>query len=139
MSHIDIRNELSTALASAVSVPIAYENYKFDSNHNEAFVAQLFLPQTSEGMGKTFSSSDDERGAFQVSVFVQVNALDGSNQPIYDTLQLEIIGDIKTVFYTNAFIGEVYIDSVEVGAGSIENGWYKRDATVNWISYQTRG
>jgi len=139
MSHINIRNELSTALEGAVSVPIAYENYEFDSNNNEAFVAQFYLPQTSEGMGKTFASSDDERGAFQISVFIQVNALDGSGEPIFDTLQLEIIDDIKTVFYTNAFIGEVYIDSVEVGAGSIENGWYKRDATVNWISYQTRG
>jgi hypothetical protein len=58
---------------------------------------------------------------------------------VFDTLQLEIIDQVKAVFYTHAFVGNVYIESAEVGAGSVEDGWFKRDVSINWISYQSRG
>ena len=139
MSHIEIRNSLNEALESAVSVPIAYENNQFEPSSAIAFIAPFYLPETSEGLGKTFASSDEERGTYQVSVFIQSNALNSSGLSVFDTLQLEIIDQVKAVFYTHAFVGNVYIESAEVGAGSVEDGWFKRDVSINWISYQSRG
>ena len=139
MGHVAIRNTLNEALESAVTVPIAYENYQFEPNSAIAFVAPFYLPETSEALGKTFESSDEERGTYQVSVFIQSNALNSSGLSVFDTLQLEIIDQIKLVFYTNAFIGDVYIESAEAGAGSVEDGWFKRDLSISWISYKSRG
>lgn len=137
MSQLAIRNDLLSkviaTLAPLVGDNIAYENKKFDPDGLSAWASFHFVPATSESMGKTKSSSDDERGFIQISVYVKANAAD------YDTQQLSIIDSIKTGFYYGAIMGGTSILEVTTNNGYTVESWFKRDLTANYTSYQSRG
>jgi len=112
-----------------------YENQTFDPEGLDKFMSQFFIPATSESLGKTIESSDDERGIYQVSVFIKA----GASAPNYDNDQYEIIDNLKAVFYAGATFGEVDIIEVTLNNGSSDGAWFKRDLSISYSSYQGRG
>jgi len=100
------------------------------------WLACYFIPATADSMGKTSASSDEQRGVFQVSVFTSLNNND------YDNAQLQTIDSILSAFQYNS--GTVYnnqkVDILEstVNNGTENESWFKRDISVNYLTYSTR-
>ena len=133
MSNVDLRNDLIAGVISALpTMAIAYENQDFDADAVSEFVSVHYMPSTVEGLGKTSGSVDEWRGVFQVSIFIKLNS------GTFDNRQLEIADELKSVFFTHAELGAAYIESAELNQGASESGWFKRDLSINYISYQTR-
>ena len=132
MNLLDVRNALVQAVIDNATVPIAYENSGFDPSALDAWVDIQFIPATSEAMGKQQDSNDDERGVFQISVFVKSNADD------YDNQQWAIILGFKSIFFNSAVIGDVEIKEVTTNGGYPVESWYKRDISINYIAFTTR-
>ena len=133
MGSITLRDSLLNGVKGVIPIDnIATENTKFNPNALNYFVAAFYMPATVEALGKQKPSRDDWRGVFQVSIFVKLNAID------YDNQQLQIADDLKSTFFVGAEIGEAFIESAELNQGGTEDGWFKRDLSINYISYQTR-
>ena len=87
-------------------------------------------------MGKTSASGDEQRGVFQVSVFVSLNS--GN----YDLKQLQTIDSILSAFQYNS--STVYNNQkVDILDSTINNGtenesWFKRDISINYLTFSTR-
>jgi hypothetical protein len=133
MSQLQIRNSLLGALITADIAPIAYENGSFDPTGLSEFLAAYYVPATSDSMGKTKASSDDEKGFLKVSVFVE------SNSGVYDTRQIAIIDELKKVFFFGGIIDNVQIDSVVINQTQPDGAHFRRDVYINYISYVARG
>ena len=137
MSQLSIRDALLsqsiTTLTPLIGSNLVYENKNFNPEGLDAWASFHFVPATSETMGKTASSSDDERGFIQLSIYIKANALTFDNQ------QLSIIDSIKKDFYYGAIIGETSILEVTLNNGYTVESWFKRDLTINYTSYQSRG
>jgi len=137
MSQLQIRNDLLdqaiTTLAPLVGANVAYENINFEPEGLDKWCSLHFVPATSESMGKSAASSDDERGFLQISVYIKTNAL------TYDNEQLEIIDAIKQDFFYSAIIGTTNILEVTLNNGYTSESWYKRDISINYLSFQSRG
>jgi len=136
MSQLQIRNDLLgqaiTTLAPLVG-GISYENADFDPVGLDKWSAVYFVPVTSESAGKSFASSDQERGFLQINVYIKANALD------YDSAQLTIIDEIKKDFYYGAKVANVDILEVTTANGFTTEAWYQRVITINYSSFASRG
>lgn len=139
MSYLDTKQALIQQLINAAIVPtadIAFENKKFDPAGKSLWLAAYFIPASSETTGKTIGSSDEERGIFQVSVFVNLNA------PDYDNAQLATIDAIRLAFpYTGqtSYNGQ-QVDILEstVNNGVESDAWFQRDISINYLTYSSR-
>ena len=80
MGQLSIRDALLgqaiTTLTPLIGSNLVYENKDFDPRSLDAWASFHFVPATSETMGKTAASSDDERGFIQLSIYTKTNALD---------------------------------------------------------------
>jgi hypothetical protein len=137
MSYLDTKQALLTQLRTVVDVAdVAFENNKFDPKNKSLWFAAYFLPVSSEIMGKTAASSNEDRGIFQVSVFVPINGFDSSNT------QLQAIDDVLSGFLYNTSI--VYNDQkVDILSSTVNNGteseaWYQRDISINYLTFSER-
>tara|TARA_R110002020_G_scaffold270751_1_gene486006 strand:- start:6128 stop:6553 length:426 start_codon:yes stop_codon:yes gene_type:complete len=141
MSYYNTKQALITQLLGA-SIPnitsndIAFENKDFDPKNKSLWLAVYFIPATTDMMGKTSTSSDEQRGVFQVSVFVSLNNDD------YDNTQLQTIDSILSAFQYNS--KTVYnTQTVDILESTVNNGtenesWFKRDISINYLTYSTR-
>ena len=142
MSYLDTKQALLTQLL-ATSITgingqdIAFENKNFDPANKSLWLAAYFIPATSEMMGKTTTDKDERRGIFQVSVFV---ALDNND---YDNAQLTAVDEILAGFQYNS--STVYnaqqVDILEstVNSGGENEAWFKRDISINYLTFSNRG
>ena len=141
MSYLDTKQALiqrlnSTVMTGITAADIAYENNTFDPTGKSKYIAAYFIPATSDIMGKTSSSSNEQRGIFQITVFIKLNS------GFYDNDQLQIVDDILSGFGYNAV--EVYnSQSVQilestVNAGSENESWFKRDVSINYLTFSER-
>jgi hypothetical protein len=141
MSYYDTKQALITRLlgASITGISIAditYENSMFDPANKSKYISASFIPATSEMMGKSPSSGNDDRGIFQVGVFVKLNG--GS----YDNDQLQIVDSILSAFIYNTVT--VYNgQSVQILESTVNNGvdddsWFKRDVSINYLTFSER-
>ena len=139
MSQYDTKQALITNLVSAGIVPaadIAFENNKFVPAGKDLWLAAYFIPTSSGVTGKTVESSVEERGIFQVSVFVPLN--DGS----YDNLQLQTVDAVLSAFPesgTTSYNGQE-VDFLEssVNGGQESDAWFQRDISINYLTFSTR-
>ena len=141
MSYFKTKQALITQLLGA-SIPnitssdIAFENKDFDPANKSLWLACYFIPATADSMGKTSASSDEQRGVFQVSVFTSLNNND------YDNAQLQTIDSILSAFQYNS--STVYnnqkVDILEstVNNGTENESWFKRDISINYLTFSTR-
>ena len=137
MSYLKVKKALLTQLLTAVSVnDLALENKKFDPSNKSLWYAAYFLPSSSETMGKTSASSDEQRGIFQVSVFIDINRFD------YDDSELQAIDNILSTFTYNTSLvyngQKVDILNSDVNSGSESEAWYQRDISINYLTFSER-
>ena len=142
MSYLDTKQALiskilATPITGVTSSDIAFENNNFDPANKTLWLAVYFIPATSEMIGKTAAGRDEQRGIFQISVFVSLNS--GG----YDNAQLTAIDEILTGFQYNS--STVYntqqVDILEstVNSGSENESWFKRDISINYLTFSKRG
>lgn len=141
MSYLNTKQALITKLLSAnitgITVDdIAFENKNFDPKNKSKWISCYFIPASTESTGKTLASGDEQRGIFQVSVYVQLNSDD------YDNTQLEIIDAILSEFQysTNTVYNNQHVDILEstVNAGFENESWFKRDISINYLTFSIR-
>ena len=137
MSYLKVKKALLTKLLTAVSVnDLALENKKFDPSNKSLWYAAYFLPTSTDSMGKTSASSDEQRGIFQVSVFIDINRFD------YDYSQLQAIDNILAAFTYNTSLvyngQKVDILNSDVNSGSESEAWYQRDISINYLTFSER-
>lgn len=139
MSYLDTKQALAQKLIDAAVLPnssIAFENKKFSPGKKTKWLACYFIPATEETTGKTVSSSDEQRGIFQVSVFVKKNSTN------FDNDQLQLIDDIKAAFTYNdkAVYNGQQVDILEstVNNGFETDAWFQRDISINYLTFSTR-
>jgi hypothetical protein len=137
MSYLKVKKALLTKLLTAVSAnDLALENKKFDPSNKSLWYAAYFLPTSTDSMGKTSASSDEQRGIFQVSVFIDINRFD------YDYSQLQAIDNILAAFTYNTSLvyngQKVDILNSDVNSGSESEAWYQRDISINYLTFSER-
>ena len=141
MSYYKTKQALTTQLIGAsipniTSADIAFENRDFDPANKSLWLSCYFIPATTDMMGKTPASGDEQRGIFQVSVFVALN----NNE--YDNVQLQTIDSVLSAFQYNS--STVYNDQkVDILESTVNNGtenesWFKRDISINYLTFSTR-
>ena len=141
MSYYDTKQALITQLVGAsitgiTSADIAFENKDFDPSGKSIWLSCYFIPATSEMLGKTPSSRNEDRGIFQVSVFVALNNND------YDNAQLQAVDSILSSFQYNSSTvynsQKVSILDSTVNNGTENESWFKRDISINYLAFTTR-
>ena len=141
MSYYKTKQALITQLVGAsitgITVnDIAFENKDFDPSGKSIWLSCYFIPATSEMMGKTPTSGNEDRGIFQVSVFVALNNND------YDNAQLQAVDSILSSFQYNSstvYNGQkVSILSATVNNGTENESWFKRDISVSYLTFSSR-
>jgi len=142
MSYLDTKQALITQFLSATITDltaddIAYQNKFFDPSGKALWVSLSFIPATSEMMGKTTTDKNEDRGIFQVSVFVSLDNLD------YDNAQLQAIDEVLTGFQYNSFTvyNEQQVDILNstVNQGRESDAWFQRDISINYLTFSNRG
>tara|TARA_R110000823_G_scaffold32094_2_gene90631 strand:- start:29 stop:457 length:429 start_codon:yes stop_codon:yes gene_type:complete len=127
---------LATPMTGVTGADIAFENNDFNPTGKSLWLACYFIPATSETLGKTTASSDEQRGIFQVSIFVALNSIN------YDNAQLTAIDEILSGFLYNTNIvyngQKVDILTSEVNNGSESEAWYQRDISINYLTFSER-
>lgn len=141
MSILDTKQALIQQLLTVTSSlfdsnDVAHENANFNPEDKSAWVQPFFIPASTDMMGKTSDSGDEQRGIFQVSVFVKLNS--GN----YDNDQLQIVDDILSAFkYNTAMVynnQQVDVLSSTVNTGASNDAWFKRDISINYLTFSTR-
>ena len=139
MSFLSTKQALIQQLLTVSGISssdIAFENKNFDPKNKSLWYAAYFIPATTETLGKTFASSDEQRGIFQVSVFIKLN----SNT--FDNDQLSEIDNILSAFRYS--METVYnSQTVTILESTANNGvetesWFQRDISINYITFSTR-
>ncbi len=139
MSYYDTKQALIARLLAASVVPeanIAFENSDFKPANKNVWLAAYFIPTIDEPLGKTSLDCDEQRGIFQVSVYVKKH---GGN---YDNLQIQTIDAIKSAFkYNDQLVYNTQVVSVldkSVNNGFEVEAWYKRDISINYLTFSKR-
>lgn len=137
MSYLDTKQALIQQLSTVVSVDdVAFENKDFDPSNKSLWYAAYFIPVSTEIMGKTLASSDEQRGIFQVSVFTPLNNGDFGNT------QLQAIDDVLSGFLYNTSIvynnQRVDILSSDVTSGTDSESWFQRNISINYLTFSER-
>lgn len=137
MSYYDTRQALIKKLTEATitgitSADISYENSDFNPTGKTKFIAAYFIPATSDTTGKELNAAQEQRGIFQVTVFVKLNSGES------DTTQLQIVDDILSGFqYNDSTVYNtqtVLILESSVNNGSENESWFKRDVSIDYLT-----
>jgi len=128
---------LSTNITGLSTNDIAFQNRFFDPANKALWVALSFIPATSVIMGKTTTDKNEDRGIFQVSVFVPVDNYQ------FDNVQTIAIDEILAGFQynTNTVYNDQRVDILEstVNQGAESESWFQRDISINYLTFSTRG
>ena len=141
MSYLNTKQAMITHLlsnlpASVTSGDVAFENRKFDPANKDLWLAAYFIPASTEMMGKSATDKDEQRGIFQISVFVSLNSEE------FDNAQLTAIDELISAFKYNTQM--VYntqtVQTLEstVNTGSESEAWYQRDISVSYLTFSSR-
>lgn len=141
MSYLNTKQALITHLLNNLptgmtSNDIAFENRKFNPANKDLWAAVYLIPSTSESMGKTDGSANEDRGVFQVSVFVPLNGDD------FDNKQLTAIDEFNSAFKYNSqlpFLGQV-VQTLEstVNSATESGAWLQRDLSISYLTFSDR-
>lgn len=141
MSFFDTKQALLTQLinnlpSGLTANDVAFENKNFNPANKPLWLAAYFIPATSDILGKTPSSNNEDRGVFQVSVFVSLN------NESYDNTQLQAIDELIAAFKYNTqmMYNTQTVQALEstVNNGTENESFFKRDISVNYLTFSTR-
>jgi hypothetical protein len=138
LSYLDTKQALiQQLLTSSINAnDIAFENKNFDPKNKSLWYGVYFIPATSDILGKTAESCNEQRGIFQVSVFIKLNSI------TFDNDQLSAIDNVLSVFKYNT--ETVYnTQTVSILESTVNNGieteaWFQRDISINYLTFSTR-
>ena len=142
MSYLDTKQALitqllATQITGSTGQDIAFENKNFNPANKSLWLACYFIPATSDMMGKTTTDKDEQRGIFQVSVFVSLN------NKQYDDAQLAAVDEVLSGFRYNTSVvyngQQVDILESSVTSGGENESWFKRDISINYLTFSNRG
>lgn len=108
----------------------------FNPANKKLWLDEAFVPASSDTMGKTKASSDEDRGFYQVTVFTPLLSGD------FGLSAATAVDNIKTVFFNGA--SQVYqgqkVDILEVTAQgqSESDAWLGRVVTINYLTFSER-
>ena len=137
MSYNNTQKALIQQLLTIVNPDdVAFENKRYKPDKKQLWYAAWFIPATSEITGKTAQSCDEQRGIFQVSIYIPVNLDD------YDNTALEAIDTVLGAFTYNTRT-EYNGQKVDILESTVNNGsefesWYKRDISINYLTFSER-
>ncbi|HHZ69304.1 MAG TPA: hypothetical protein EYN54_03265 [Methylococcaceae bacterium] len=127
-------NNLPSGLTTA---DVAFENKTFDPSNKDLWLAAYFIPVSTEAMGQSAASGDEQRGIFQVSVFIPIGGKHGD-----DNAQLSAIDQLISAFKYNTQMvyttQTVQVLSSTVNTGSESESWYQRDISINYLTFSNR-
>ena len=137
MSYLDTRQALitkllATSITGITSADIAIENGDFKPFSKTKYIGAYFIPASSETTGKEAGAKQEQRGIFQVSIYIKLNG------GTYELDQLTMVDEILTGFAygsTATYNGEtVSILESTPNSGSESEAWYKRDVSINYLN-----
>jgi hypothetical protein len=141
MSYLDTRQALVTQfLATSVTgltvADIGYDSF-FKPANKTLWVMVSVIPASSEAMAKTTSDRNEDRGTFQVSVFIPVKTKDK------DIVSATAVDEIRTGFQYNSstvYNGQqVDILDITVNQGRVTEAWFQTDISINYLTFSNRG
>jgi hypothetical protein len=142
MSYLDTRQALVTQFLAATVTgltinDIATDNEFFDPANKSLWAMLTVIPASSEAMGKTTADKNEDRGIFQVSVFIAVNTKDRS------ILSATAVDEIRVGFQYNSntvYNGQqVDILDITVNQGRVTEAWFQTDISINYLTFSNRG
>lgn len=141
MSDYNILQALRGVYATASTTTSTNTSYidppeSFSPYGQSLWFDEMFIPATSESLGKTKQSSDSDRGIYQITVYTPTDVGD------YGKSMSDAVSAIKAVFYngvSNVYQGQK-VDIIEVTAqGQSENeSWVRRVISINYLTFTTR-
>lgn len=141
MSHYKTKQALITHLlnnlpSGVTSDDVAFENREFNPKGKNLWLSAYYMPATTEAMNKSNSSSNEDRGWLQVSVFVKLNSANFDNSLLY------VIDHIKTAFKYNTIL--VYngqsvatLDS-NITVSNESEGFHQRNITIDFLTFSEK-
>jgi hypothetical protein len=95
------------------------------------------IPATSDAQGKGSTDTNEDRGIFQVSVFIPVNTKDRS------ILSATAVDQVRAGFQFNTatvYNGQqVSIQDITVNQGRVTEAWFQTDISINYLTFSNRG
>ena len=139
MSYFSTKQALVEALINSAifaADELGFENNVFDPDGKDIYAECYFIPADEVSLGKDASSSDDQRGIFQVSVFVKKNS--GN----FDNDQLVKIDELRNLFKYGSVL-TYNTQKVNILESSLNNGtelesWFRRDLSINYSTFSER-
>jgi hypothetical protein len=142
MSYLNTRQALVTQfLATTVTgltvADIATDNEFFEPANKSLWAMLTVIPASSNAMGKGYADTNEDRGIFQVSVFIPVNTKDRS------ILSATAVDEILAGFQFNSLAmyngQQVSIQDITVNQGRITEAWFQTDISINYLTFSNRG
>jgi hypothetical protein len=142
MSYLDTRQALVTQFLAASVTGLTVGDIDsglgfFDPKNKSLWVALTVIPASSEAMAKTTVDKNEDRGIFQVSVFIPVSIKDRA------IVAATAVDEIRTGFQYNSstvYNGQqVDILDITVNQGRVTEAWFQTDISINYLTFSNRG
>ena len=142
MSYLKTRQALvtqflATTVTGLTADDIATDNEFFDPVNKSMWVSLAVIPASSQSIGKAYTDNNEDRGIFQVSVFIPVNAKDRS------ILSATAVDQIRSGFQFNTesvYNGQaVSMQDTTVNQGRLSEAWFQTDISINYLTFSSRG
>jgi hypothetical protein len=141
MSYLDTRQALVTQfLATAVTgltvADIGYDSF-FKPANKSLWVMLTVIPASSSAMGKGHTDANEDRGIFQVSVFIPIKTKD--KDIVAYTAVDEVLAGFQ--FNTSAVYNgqDVTILDATVNQARLSEAWFQTDISINYLTFSNRG
>jgi len=142
MSYLKTRQALvtqflATTVTGLTADDIETDNEFFDPASKSMWVSLAVIPASSQSIGKAYTDNNEDRGIFQVSVFIPVNAKDRS------ILSATAVDQIRAGFQFNTesvYNGQaVSMQDTTVNQGRLSEAWFQTDISINYLTFSSRG
>lgn len=138
-TYIALTNRLVSQPIAGIDplTDIDFDNNSFNPAGKSQFLSCFLIPATSEMLGKSSVSSNDDRGIFQVSVFTKRNPGD------YINGSLDLVDSVRANFVYNTSLTynnqKVDILDSDPGQPRETDGWFQQDISINYLTFSQRG
>jgi hypothetical protein len=142
MSYLNTRQALVTQFLATSVTGLTVSDIDsglgfFDPKNKSLWVALTVIPASSEAMAKTTVDKNEDRGIFQVSVFIPVSIKDRA------IVAATAVDEIRTGFQYNSstvYNGQqVDILDITVNQGRVTEAWFQTDISINYLTFSNRG
>jgi hypothetical protein len=141
MSYLDTRQALvtqflATTITGLTAADIGYDSF-FKPANKSLWVMLTVIPASSNSMGKGYADTNEDRGIFQVSVFIPVKTKDK------DIVSYTAVDEILAGFQFNSLAmyngQQATILDATVNQGRPVESWFQTDISINYLTFSNRG